>query len=72
MICQGTDRRSSLRIQREGELLGAEPFAYHSRESLVLGARFLRGDLPYYLELLAEMVSSTRYEREWEDVMDRN
>ena len=37
--------------------------AYHSRENLIIGAKFLREDLPYYAELLAEVVSNTKYTR---------
>ncbi|KAF2811929.1 LuxS/MPP-like metallohydrolase [Mytilinidion resinicola] len=58
---RGTERRSALRIVRESELLGAELESYHSRENLVIGAKFLRDDLPYFVELLAEVASSTKY-----------
>lgn len=61
---QSTERRSTLRIQRESELLGAELQSYHTRENLVVGAKFLRDDLPYFLELLAEVSQMTKYERE--------
>ncbi|KAF1814451.1 ubiquinol-cytochrome C reductase complex core protein-like protein 2 [Eremomyces bilateralis CBS 781.70] len=57
-----TERRSALRIVREAELLGAELSSYHTRENLILGAKFLRQDLPYFLELFAEIVGSTKYE----------
>ncbi|KAF2755616.1 LuxS/MPP-like metallohydrolase [Pseudovirgaria hyperparasitica] len=57
-----TERRSTLRIVRESELLGGEISANHSRENLVLGAKFLRDDLPYYVELLAEVAYRTKYE----------
>lgn len=60
---QGTERRSPLRIQRESELLGSELQAYHSRENLVIGAKFLRDDLPYFVELLAEVATMTKYLR---------
>jgi ubiquinol-cytochrome c reductase core subunit 2 len=60
---QGTERRSTLRIVRESELLGASLNAYHSRENLILEAKFLRDDLPYFVELLGEVVSSTKYQR---------
>jgi len=60
-VSQSTERRSALRIQRESELLGSELSTYHSRESLVLGAKFLRDDLPYFVELLAEVVSQTKF-----------
>ena len=48
---------------RESELLGSELIAYHSRENLVIGAKFLRNDLPYFVELLAEVASRTKYQR---------
>jgi ubiquinol-cytochrome c reductase core subunit 2 len=51
-----------LRIVREAELLGAELQAYHTRENLVLEAKFLRDDLPYFVELLGEVASSTKFE----------
>ncbi|KJK81574.1 Cytochrome b-c1 complex subunit 2 [Metarhizium anisopliae BRIP 53293] len=56
-----TQRRSALRITRESELLGGQLNASHTREALVLEASFLREDLPYFAELLAEVVSMTKY-----------
>jgi ubiquinol-cytochrome c reductase core subunit 2 len=35
--------------------------AYHTRESLVVEAKFLREDLPYFTELLGEVISQTKY-----------
>ncbi len=61
MRLQSTTRRSTLRITREAELLGGELSAYHSRENLVLRAKFLREDLPYFTELLGEVITKTRY-----------
>jgi ubiquinol-cytochrome c reductase core subunit 2 len=58
---QNTNKRSALRITRESELLGGQLIAYHTRESLVLEANFLREDLPYFTELLGEVVSQTKY-----------
>ena len=58
---QSTLKRSTLRITREAELLGGDLSAYHSRENLVLRCKFLRDDLPYFTELLGEVVSKTRY-----------
>ena len=52
-----------MRIQRESELLGSALQSYHSRENLVIGAKFLRDDLPYFVELLAEVASQTKYTR---------
>ena len=60
---QNTERRSTLRIQRESELLGSALESYHSRENLVVGAKFLRDDLPYFVELLAEVAQQTKYAR---------
>ncbi|KND94026.1 Cytochrome b-c1 complex subunit 2, mitochondrial [Tolypocladium ophioglossoides CBS 100239] len=54
-------QRSALRITRESELLGGQLAASHTREALVLEASFLREDLPYFAELLAEVVSMTKY-----------
>jgi len=58
---QTTERRSTLRIQREAELLGSDLYTHHSRENLVIGAKFLRDDLPYFVELLAEVATMTKY-----------
>lgn len=52
-----------MRIQRESELLGSALESYHSRENLVVGAKFLRDDLPYFVELLAEVAQQTKYTR---------
>ncbi|KAH3955685.1 hypothetical protein HBH98_013280 [Parastagonospora nodorum] len=59
---RGTERRSTLRIVRESELLGAALNAHHSRENLVLEAKFLRDDLPYFVELFGEVASQTKYQ----------
>ncbi|KAF4581955.1 ubiquinol-cytochrome-c reductase complex core protein 2 [Ophiocordyceps camponoti-floridani] len=56
-----TQRRSALRVQRESELLGGQLAASHTREVLLLEASFLREDLPFFAELLAEVVSMTKY-----------
>lgn len=58
---KSTLKRSALRITREAELLGGELSAYHNRENLVLRARFLKEDLPYFTELLAEVIAKTKY-----------
>lgn len=50
-----------MRITREAELLGGELNAYHSRENLIVGAKFLRDDLPYFVELLGEVISKTKF-----------
>ncbi|KAI1381096.1 LuxS/MPP-like metallohydrolase [Hypoxylon crocopeplum] len=56
-----TNKRTALRIVREAELLGGQLVAYHTREALVLEASFLREDIPYFTELLAEVISQTKY-----------
>ncbi|AEO71071.1 uncharacterized protein THITE_2082556 [Thermothielavioides terrestris NRRL 8126] len=58
---KNTQKRSALRITRETELLGGQLSSYHTREALVLQANFLREDLPYFVELLGEVLSQTRY-----------
>jgi ubiquinol-cytochrome c reductase core subunit 2 len=63
MALQSTEQRSTLRIVRESELLGATLNSYHSRENLVLETKFLRDDLPYFVELLAEVAGKTKYQR---------
>ena len=37
----------------------------HDRENLVIGAKFMRDDLPYFVELLAEVASMTKYQSKW-------
>ncbi|KAK0704768.1 ubiquinol-cytochrome C reductase complex CORE protein 2 precursor [Lasiosphaeris hirsuta] len=58
---KNTQKRSALRITRESELLGGQLTSHHTREALVLQANFLREDLPYFTELLAEVISQTKY-----------
>ncbi|KAK8150530.1 ubiquinol-cytochrome c reductase core subunit 1 [Beauveria asiatica] len=58
---KNTQKRSGLRIYRESELLGGQLTASHTREALVIGASFLKDDLPYFAELLAEVVTQTKY-----------
>ncbi|ERF76621.1 hypothetical protein EPUS_04441 [Endocarpon pusillum Z07020] len=58
---KSTTRRSAVRMIREVELLGGDLSAYHSRENLVIRAKFLREDLAYFTELLADVISKTKY-----------
>jgi ubiquinol-cytochrome c reductase core subunit 2 len=37
---------------------------YHTREALILQANFLREHLPYFTELLAEVLTQTKYTSE--------
>ncbi|KAL3470388.1 Metalloenzyme, LuxS/M16 peptidase-like protein [Aspergillus californicus] len=65
---QSTLKRSALRITREVELLGGEFSSTHSRENVVLKTKFLANDLPYFVELLAEVASQTKYPSyEWNE-----
>jgi ubiquinol-cytochrome c reductase core subunit 2 len=41
--------------------MGSQTYSSRSRENLVVGAKFLRDDLPYFVELLAEVASNTKY-----------
>ncbi|KAB8072847.1 Metalloenzyme, LuxS/M16 peptidase-like protein [Aspergillus leporis] len=58
---KSTLKRSALRINREVELLGGEVSSTHSRENIVLQAKFLSNDLPYFAELLAEVASQSKF-----------
>ncbi|KAH8878986.1 ubiquinol-cytochrome C reductase complex CORE protein 2 precursor [Thozetella sp. PMI_491] len=58
---KNTVKRSGLRITRESELLGGQLTAYHTREALIVQASFLREHLPYFTELLAEVIAQTKY-----------
>lgn len=41
--------------------MGSQTYSSRSRENLVVGAKFLRDDLPYFVELLAEVATQTKY-----------
>ncbi|CUS11307.1 unnamed protein product [Tuber aestivum] len=56
-------RRSALRLQRETELLGGSLGSTLSRENIILRAKFLRDDLPYFVEALADVLIHTKYNR---------
>ncbi|GAM40600.1 hypothetical protein TCE0_039f13073 [Talaromyces pinophilus] len=67
---QSTYKRSALRITREAELLGSNLTAKNTRENVVLQAKFLSADLPYFAELLAEVTSQTKYNAyEWAELV---
>ncbi|KAK6341039.1 ubiquinol-cytochrome c reductase core subunit 1 [Orbilia brochopaga] len=54
---KATSKRSSLFITREVELMGGILETSLSRENIVYKARFLRGDLPYFVELLGDAMT---------------
>ncbi|KAL0637644.1 ubiquinol-cytochrome c reductase core subunit 1 [Maublancomyces gigas] len=58
---KNTTKRSSLRLQRESELLGGVLSSSLSRENIVLRAKFLRDDLPYFVEALGDVLTKTKY-----------
>lgn len=49
---------------RETELLGSEILSSRTREAVVFGAKFMKEDLPYFVELFSEVANETRYVRE--------
>ncbi|KAK6534302.1 ubiquinol-cytochrome c reductase core subunit 1 [Arthrobotrys megalospora] len=57
---KSTLKRSALFITREVELMGGVLETSLSRENIVYKARFLRGDLPYFTELLGDVVTRTK------------
>ncbi|KHJ33654.1 putative ubiquinol-cytochrome-c reductase complex core protein mitochondrial precursor [Erysiphe necator] len=58
---KNTNKRTALRITRESELLGGQLKSHHDREFVMLEAKFLRQDLPFFTELLSEVISETRF-----------
>ncbi|KAF2672038.1 LuxS/MPP-like metallohydrolase [Microthyrium microscopicum] len=60
---KNTQKRFAVRIVRETELLGSQFFANRTREAVVFGAKFMREDLPYFVELFAEIASETKYQQ---------
>jgi ubiquinol-cytochrome c reductase core subunit 2 len=60
---QNTAPRSGLRLVRESELLGGQLSSKVERENIVLTTSFLREDLPYFVQALADIASETRFEK---------
>lgn len=56
-----TRARSALRLVRESELLGAQLSTKLTREHLILTAKFLREDLPYFVQAFSDVASGTLY-----------
>ncbi|KAK9324714.1 Metalloenzyme, LuxS/M16 peptidase-like protein [Lipomyces orientalis] len=52
---KNTPKRSGLRLTRETELLGGSLTSVLTRDSIVLTARFLKDDLPYFFEALSDV-----------------
>lgn len=58
---KNTSSRSALRLVRESELLGGQLSSSVGKENIVLNAKFLREDLPYFVEVLSDVAKDTLY-----------
>lgn len=56
-----TSAKSALRLCRESEILGGQLTSRLGREHLVLSAKFLREDLPYFVNALSNVAAQTEY-----------
>ncbi|KAF8602225.1 LuxS/MPP-like metallohydrolase [Ceratobasidium sp. AG-I] len=56
-----TAQRSTLRIARESEYYGGVLSSTLTREHLAITADFLRGDEPFFVELLASVLTSSQF-----------
>ncbi|OZJ02027.1 hypothetical protein BZG36_04949 [Bifiguratus adelaidae] len=59
---KNTDSRTAFRIAREAELLGATLSSALTREQLIISSEFLKSDLPYFVDLLHDVVANTKYQ----------
>jgi len=58
---KATARGSALRTARESELYGGVLSSTLTREHLAISAEFLRGDEPYFVELLSSVLTSPEF-----------
>lgn len=56
-----TETKSALRFTRESELLGGKFSSSITRDAIVLLAQFLKQDLPYYVDELANVLAKPLY-----------
>lgn len=56
-----TETKSALRFTRESELLGGKFSSYVTRDAIVLLTQFLKQDLPYYVDELANTLAKPLY-----------
>lgn len=56
-----TETKSALRFTRESELLGGQFSSHVTRDAIVLNAKFLKQDLPYYVEALANTIAKPQF-----------
>lgn len=60
-VFKGTNKRSALRLTRETELLGGVLSSTLTREHLFLTAEFMRGDEPYFAEILGDVLTQSKF-----------
>lgn len=56
-----TEVKSALRFTRESELLGGDFTSYITRDAIVLNTKFLKQDLPYYVEALGNVLAKPSF-----------
>lgn len=56
-----TEVKSALRFTRESELLGGDFSANITRDAIVLNTKFLKQDLPYYVEALGNVLAKPSF-----------
>lgn len=56
-----TEAKSALRFTRESELLGGQFSSTVTRDNLLLNVKFLKEDLPYYVEALGNVMTKTSF-----------
>lgn len=56
-----TETKSALRLARESELLGGRFSSHVTRDAIVLSATFLKQDLPYYVNALANVLAKPSF-----------
>ncbi|KAG9092006.1 ubiquinol-cytochrome c reductase core subunit 1 [Ceratobasidium sp. 370] len=61
LTIQATGQRSALRTAREAELYGGVLSSTLTREHLAITAEFLRGEEPYFVELLSSVLTSPQF-----------
>ncbi|PWN51971.1 putative QCR2-40 kDa ubiquinol cytochrome-c reductase core protein 2 [Violaceomyces palustris] len=62
-LFKSTDKRSALRLIRETELNGGVLSTSLTKEHLLLTAEFLRGDEDYFVEILGDVLSRSKFAR---------
>lgn len=60
---RNTANRSALRFARESELLGGQVETFHDRDNIVLKAKFLKRNLPFYVEALGDVLQNTLFNK---------